>query len=131
MKKKIFTIFTLSSSLCFLAQEKFQCEKWDSYSVLSKYNQLKHLGLDYKFPKKNQEVIPIMIQTLKDGGIRQLCIDAAYNDYQNGKENNYQRYINTVKYISKEKYLENYDYLETFMKMIIALEENSNYTRQR
>lgn len=131
MKNLVLAVCLLGFSGGIDAQEKFQCERWDSYSVLSKYNQLKHLGMDYKFPKGNKEVIPVLIEILKDNGIRQSCIDAAYNDYQNGTESNYRRYINTVKYISKEEYMRNYDYLETFNRMVSTLEQTSNYKRQR
>ena len=128
--KNFITILLFGFFGQFSAQEKFKCENFDSYNLLNKYNQLKHLGINYKFPN-GKDVVPVMIEILKDDGVRQTCINAAYNDYQNGTESNYRRYINTVKYISKEEYMRNYDYLETFMQMIVALEKNSNYQRQR
>lgn len=113
----------------FYAQGRFSCGELTASKLSYKYTQIKHLGLAYKFPKNNQEVIPVLIDILKDAGVKQVCIDAWYDDQQNGTVNNYNRYINTIKSISKDSYLNNYDYLEIFSRMINVFEASTDYKR--
>ncbi|WP_018676215.1 hypothetical protein [Riemerella columbina] len=127
---KIFLAIALLGVTNIYAQSKFQCNDINSYQVLQKYNEIKHLGVNYKSPN-NKEIIPLMIDILKDDGLRQICIDAAYDDHLKGTENNYRRYIRDTKNISREAYMKNYDFLEMFNRMVTVLEETTNYRRKR
>lgn len=131
MKKIVFLLVWALAILQVSAQQDFDCHNFNSYRALSKYNDLKHLGLNYKMPKGNKEVIPLMVEVLGENGLRQICIDAAYDDHLRGTESNYKRYINSVKQISRDEYMRNYPYLEIFSRMVSALEKHTNYRRQQ
>lgn len=131
MNKLVFLSLTTFVSMTFAQSNFNDCSDFTSSKALRKYNELKHLGVNYKMPKGNQDVIPIMIQVLGENGIKQVCIDTSYDNYRRGIENNYKRYIDIVKYISKQDYMNNYLYLEIFNRMVSVLEQNSNYKRMR
>lgn len=130
MKGRYLLFFCLLSCLL-SAQNKFDCNNLSKQDFLYRYSQLKEYGIDYKFENK-KEVIPFLIAEIFDNNsLRQLCIDAAYDNYQLGTEKQYKLYNLAIKNISKENFYQNVDFLMIFLKMVTKLEQNTNYKRHR
>lgn len=130
--RKYYLIFYIAFFMCEIsAQEKFDCHNINRRIVLSKYYSLKHLGADYITPT-GAEVVPMLLtEIFDDGDVRQVCIDAAYKNYQIGNENQYRWYKEYIQNISEDDFYRNYDYLMIFQELIFTLERTTNYKRQR
>ncbi|MCA6068976.1 hypothetical protein JI747_017555 [Chryseobacterium sp. RG1] len=129
--KKLFISLLLFVGITVFSQEKFDCNNLCKTNYLNKYYQLREYGLKYKF-KNGDEVIPVLIsKTFNESSLRQICIDAAYQDHKFGTENSYKLYRDNIQNISREVFMNDYDYFQIFLKMISHLENNSNYIRVR
>lgn len=131
MRKLFLTMSILASSFMF-GQMKFDCYNISRTQVLNKYYDLKHFGIDYKFPKGG-EVIPVMLEKVfNDAEVGQLCINAAYRSNKIiGINNLYPWYKQNVKNISENDFNRNYDYLMIYEEIILSLEKTINYKRRR
>lgn len=131
--KKVFISLVLlfTGTTAVFSQEKFDCYNLSKKDYLNKYYQLRNYGINYKF-KDGTEVIPVLISKIfNENSLKQICIDAAYQNHKLGTENIYKLYRDNIMNISKDSFMNDYDYLLMFLKMITHLESNSNYIRTR
>ncbi|MFY1046658.1 hypothetical protein [Chryseobacterium sp. GP-SGM7] len=120
--KKFFISFLMLTTVSAFSQEKFDCNNLSKTDYLNKYRELKGYGLDKITLKDGTEVIPLVINKVYDeNSLRQVCINAAYDDHKFGTENSYILYRNNIYNLSRETFMKNSDYFQIFLEMITNL----------
>lgn len=104
------------------SQEKFNCNNLSKTDYLNKYRELRNFGLDKITLKDGTELLPLVISKVYDeNSLRQVCINAAYDDHKFGTENSYILYRNNIYNLSRETFMKNSDYFQIFLEMIAQL----------
>ncbi|MPS65974.1 MAG: hypothetical protein DI622_08170 [Chryseobacterium sp.] len=120
--KKVFISLLLFVGITLFSQEKFDCNNLSKTDYLNKYRELRSYGLDKIILKDGTEVIPLVINKVYDeNSLRQVCINAAYDDHKFGTENSYILYRNNIYNLSRETFMKNSDYFQIFLEMIANL----------
>lgn len=120
--KKVFISLLLLTTVSVFSQEKFDCNNLSKTDYLNKYRELRSYGLDKITLKDGTEVLPLVITKVYDeNSLRQVCINAAYDDHKFGTENSYILYRNNIYNLSRETFMKNSDYFQIFLEMIANL----------
>jgi hypothetical protein len=120
--KKVFISLLMLTTVSAFSQEKLDCNNLSKTDYLNKYRELKGYGLDKITLKDGTEVIPLVISKVYDeNSLRQVCINAAYDDHKFGTENSYILYRNNIYNLSRETFMKNSDYFQIFLEMIAQL----------